>query len=327
MKHIILILMLCQLISAQDKSLSFSEEEPDPVLLITAKGGIFDLARNGLVNELRDDFSLSTIEINDTTSLDDIDRIINSFTIPKVVICIGNKAVHLYKSYDSKNRIITKSIQVVTILALDIKRAVAGIPNVNGIAYETPMVTALVGFRRVMGLPLAKVGVIYRAPFRDFLDEHSRYCAREKISIKSFEISNDPSGHKEEISTALRKLVKKEHIDALWIANDDVLLTPDLLGTVWLPILNRTKIPVIVGVEALVKPDLNFGTFAVIPDAVALGEQAADIVFDLKLDNWEHTGTIFHSAFSMYSVLNLKKAKQITKQTTIKTYEVSKVLK
>ncbi len=153
------------------------------------------------------------------------------------------------------------------------------------------------------------------------------FCLKEKIEIKGFEIDEDTSKHQIEIGNALQRLLKKEKVDALWIANDNVLLRPDLLGNVWLPALKKNKVPLIVGVEALVNPKLNFGTFAVIPDPVALGEQAAEIIFDLKAEEWEHSGIEIYPAISMYSVLNYKSASEIADKQTLKTYEVSKVLK
>ncbi|MDO5576821.1 MAG: hypothetical protein Q4F84_07050, partial [Fibrobacter sp.] len=61
-------------------------------------------------------------------------------------------------------------------------------------------------------------------------------------------------------------------------------------------------------------------------DPAALGEQAAEILFDLKLDNWEHDGVLIYPAISMYSVLNFKKAATLVNEKNLKTYEVSKVL-
>jgi ABC-type uncharacterized transport system substrate-binding protein len=150
---------------------------------------------------------------------------------------------------------------------------------------------------------------------------------KEKISIKGIEIDEDTSKHQTEVADALQTLLKKEKVEALWIANDNVLLKPDLLGNVWLPALKKNKVPLIVGVEALVNPKLNFGTFAVIPDPVAIGEQAAEIIFDLKADDWEHSGNEISPAISMYSVLNYKSAIEFANKQNLKTYEVSKVLK
>lgn len=322
---LIITLFFTSILIAQD-NVRFRSDNLDQVLILATKGGIFDQARNGLVNEIRDEFSISVVEINKESSIKDIDTYINGYNDIKAVVLIGNNAIRFYKKYAALNKEKTGSIQVVTILALDVERAVLGLANVSGIAYETPMVTALVNFRRAVSRPLNKVGVIYRNKFEQFVKQHTIFCSREGITVKGVEISDDTLKNAEELQKAFRTLLKEERVDAFWLANDNVLLKPHLLGNVWIPALKKAKVPLIVGVESLVDPKLDFGTFAVIPDPVALGEQAAGIIFDLKLDDWEHTGTVIHPAISMYSVLNFKKAREIADKKDLKTYEVSKVL-
>ncbi len=320
----ILLIFNCFVI-AQDSD--FLNSELEQIVIFTTKGGIFDQARNGLVNEIRDDFSVSVLEINENTSIESIDSVIDGYNLPKAVVLIGNNAIRSYIKYSHQFKQKTESIQVVTILALDVQRAVSGIENVNAVAYETPMLTAIMNFRRVFNQPVNKVGVVFRKPLKDFVEKHTLYCAKEKIIVNGIEISDDTAKIQYDLASALQSLTKNEKVDALWIPNDNVLLKPDLLGNVWLPALKKKKIPLIVGVEALVNPELNFGTFAVIPDPVALGEQAAEIIFNLKTDDWQHSGISVHPAISIYSVLNIKKAYEIAAKEDFKTYEVSKLLK
>ena len=320
-----ILLLLNWFILAQDTE--YLNSENDQVVIFATKGNIFDQARNGLVNEIRDEFSVSVIEVTENTSTSSIDSVIDGYSLPKAVVLIGNNAVRSYVKYANQNRQKTESIQVVTILALDVQRAVAGIEKVNAIAYETPMLTALVSFRRVFSKPVNKVGVLYRNPLKEFIEKHTRYCAKENISIIGIEVSDDTSKIQLDIASALQNLIRTENVDALWIPNDNVLLKPEFLGNIWFPALKKKKIPLIVGVEALVNPELNFGTFAVIPDPVAMGEQAAEIIYNLKADDWQHNGIMIHPAISMYSVLNLKKAYEIAAKEDFKTYEVSKILK
>jgi len=322
---LVIIFLYSCVIFAQDEA-QYMPEKIDKVLIITSKGSIFDQARNELVNELRDEFAVSISEIDENTVFNEIDALFGNYDLPKAVILVGNNAIRQYQKYSNLQKKKTEYIQVVTILALDVKNAVAGIANVNAIAYETPMVTALVNFRRVLNKPLSKVGVLYRQAFKEFVENHTRFCSKEKIEIKGIAISDEPSKHQNEIAGALQTLLKKEKVDALWIANDNVLLKPELLGNVWLPALKKNKVPLVVGVEALVNPKLNFGTFAVIPDPVALGEQAAEIIFDLKDDEWKHRGIMIHPSISTYSVLNIKSATEFADMGNLKIYEVSKVL-
>jgi putative ABC transport system substrate-binding protein len=84
---------------------------------------------------------------------------------------------------------------------------------------------------------------------------------------------------------ALRRL--KRQIDALWILNDDHLLTPGLIADGWLPGLEeRPFCPTIVGAASLLSPSSSFGAFAMLPDHTALGVQAANILFDLAEHDW-----------------------------------------
>lgn len=326
MKWITLILFLLSSMLVAQQPLQYDvSENSDPILIITTRGSIFDQARNGLINEIRDEFNISVIEVSNQTSMVEFDSVINENTSIKAVVLIGNNAIRIYKKYSGQNWEKTESIQAISLLALDVQRAVSGIRNVTGIAYEPPMVTALINFRRVVNKPLDKVGVIYRNSFKNFVAEHTQLSSKEGITIESIEISDDTSKHHDEILKALQALQKKS-IDAFWLFNDNIILKPNLLGNIWIPFFKKEKVPLIAGVESLVDPKLDFGTFAVIPDPAALGEQAAEILFDLKLDNWEHDGVLIYPAISMYSVLNFKKAAALVDEKNLKTYEVSKVL-
>ena len=51
-------------------------------------------------------------------------------------------------------------------------------------------------------------------------------------------------------------------------------------------VLRFRPIPVIVGVSALVHPEVHFGTLAVLPNHAELGVQAANLIFDLSDNGW-----------------------------------------
>ena len=106
------LLLLISLITAQE-SLQYITEDSDPVLILTASGSIFDQARNGLVNEIRDEFAVSIIEINEQTSLGDIDKLINGYKDTRAVVLIGNNAIRIYKKYSSQYKEKTESVQIV----------------------------------------------------------------------------------------------------------------------------------------------------------------------------------------------------------------------
>jgi hypothetical protein len=106
---------------------------------------------------------------------------------------------------------------------------------------------------------------------------------REQTGVVIEEVSQAPNAS--EIKRALRRL--KQRMDALWVLNDDRLLTPRLIAEAWLPSLNEAPwVPTIVGAASLVSPRQSFGTFAVLPDHTALGTQAASLLLDIADNGW-----------------------------------------
>jgi hypothetical protein len=131
--------------------------------------------------------------------------------------------------------------------------------------------------------PVTRIGVVSRPRLRTFVDRQATLAARENVVVLTEEVSQDPN--RAEIRRALRRL--KRGCDALWILNDDHLLTHQLIAEAWLPGVNeRPWVPTIVGAAPLVSPRVGFGTFALLPDHTALGEQAAHILLDIAEKNW-----------------------------------------
>jgi hypothetical protein len=153
----------------------------------------------------------------------------------------------------------------------------------TGISYEVPLITVVTNLRKIVPSSIERVGVILRPSLKGFVERQSALAKREKTELVQMEVSPDPNAS--EIKWALRKL--KGSIDALWILNDDRLLTPRLITEGWLPGLNeRPYCPTIVGAGSLVSPALSFGTFAVLPDHTALGVQTANVIFKIADNNW-----------------------------------------
>ena len=143
--------------------------------------------------------------------------------------------------------------------------------------------------------------------YEPFVIKHSKFCKREKINVTGIKVGNNAKKHKGEITKALKQLLQKDKVDVFWILNDNRLLKPELLTKVWIPTFIKHKIPVIVGVEALAKPELNFGTYAVMPEPESMGAQAAEMIFELEESDWKFEKREIYPAISVYSVLNLNK--------------------
>jgi len=162
---------------------------------------------------------------------------------------------------------------------------IRGLRSAMGIAYEVPAVSGVVALREVSTTDIKRVGVVHRQNFTNLVHAQAELLAVEKVQLVPASLKNTPTP--EEIEDSLDDLVVSQNVDALWVLNDNRLLTPELLMSSWLPVLRFKPIPVIVGISALVHPDVHFGTLAVFPNHARLGVQAANLVFDLYDNDWQ----------------------------------------
>src|SRR5690606_11630297 len=117
-----------------------------------------------------------------------------------------------------------------------------------------------------------------REPLRRFVARQAALAGREQIRVLEQPVSPNPNPS--EVKRAIRLL--KQRCDALWILNDDRLLSERLIAEGWLPgIDERPWVPTLVGAASLVSSARSFGTFAVLPDHTALGVQAANLVYEI----------------------------------------------
>ena len=153
----------------------------------------------------------------------------------------------------------------------------------TGISYEVPLITVVTNLRKLIATPIERVGVVLRPTQSGFVQRQAALARREQITVLAEQVDARPNSS--DLKRALRKL--KERVDALWILNDDRMLTAQLITEGWIPGLNeRPWSPAIVGAASLVSPGQSFGTFAVLPDHIALGSQAASLLFDIADNDW-----------------------------------------
>jgi hypothetical protein len=283
---------------------------PD-ILILYPDGELYESAIFGLKQELGDDCCITASKLITDKNVEDMDLYFNSIT-PKAVVLAGNQPLKMYSKYIAEVRKSASHIPVILMLVQDTRSALSEFVNAAGISFETPIVTSLVHFRSIINKPMENVGLVYRKSYSESVALHTVYCEKEKIALSGVMLGDKTERYKKEISDALNMLVTKKKIQALWIPNDTIILNPDLFTEVWLPFAAKNRIPVIVGIESLVKPDLKFGTFAVVPEPRATGEQAAGLIFNLMENNWVMKGISEYPTISVYTILNLEKAKTIT---------------
>lgn len=97
----------------------------------------------------------------------------------------------------------------------------------------------------------------------------------------------------------------KGDIDAIWVLNDNALLNQSTITKAWIPVLKKSNMPVIVGVESLIATKFNLGTYAVVPDHYALGVQGADMLANIMDAGWVVSDVAVEQPLSVKKIINL----------------------
>jgi hypothetical protein len=225
---------------------------------------------------------------------------------PKIVILMDNLPILLYKEYQSSLPDTAPVIPSIAFLAIYMDQTIKGMKNSIGVRYEIPVVASIANLRFLLDHPFKKVGVVHRAFMDSLIILNQEYCLKENIQLIPYSIPDEEKfwGFGGNLRKSLQKLCNKENVDALWVLNDNALLTPDLIKDVWQPLLKSYRIPVIVGVEALVNPKLRFGSYAVLPDHNALYRQVADVAYRIKDNNWEVPSSTIQQPVTVNDIAN-----------------------
>lgn len=235
----------------------------------------------GLSDELGPEFGLVALRTEGEEASSTIARGIDRYR-PAGLVLMNNPTVEGYRRVQAAapGSVFPPAVIVMTSF---LEGAPSRLRRATGISYEIPLITVVTNLRRLVAAPIERIGVVHRPRFDGFVTRQALLARREQTAVVREEVSRRPNSS--EIKRALRRL--KRRCDAIWVLNDDRLLTPQLLADGWLRGLNeRPWIPTIVGAASLVAPSQSFGTFAVLPDHTALGTQAANLVLDIADNQW-----------------------------------------
>lgn len=262
----------------------------------------------GLADEVGEDLELISVEFTSKMSIESFAAALEKHK-PHALVLMNNPTVELYRAYQRIQPKGTTFPPAVMLLTSFLEEASAGIQNATGINYEVAAVSSMVNLRNIVESKVERIGVIYRDTFDDFIQEQASMAAQEKIQfvtrrIRSSHIDRD-------LKPLLRQLLVAD-IDALWVLNDNQLLSPKTVSKVWLPALKHNRFPVVVGVRALVSSDFRFGTFALLPDHEALGVQAAQLLFELEEGEWRASEIAVQEPVAVKKVLNVSQARRLT---------------
>ncbi|MBN1982065.1 MAG: hypothetical protein JW795_11070 [Chitinivibrionales bacterium] len=296
----------------------------ESILILRSAGIIFEETAKSLSNEIAENFSVRDVVINETFSIESLQQEISQVS-PRLIVLMNNAAIKLYKRYCETLSSSQQPTASLSIMGVYIEKSIEGLKNAAGISYEIPVVTSAANLRSILNMPVTKIGVIYREFMADFFQKNRRYCEAENMWLVERMIAKDENDYPAALEKNLKELLQQEKVEVIWIVNDNVFLKPDLIAQVWKPLLNKYKKPAIVGVESLVQPDIGLGTFAVLPDNIALGIQAAEMIYMASENGWKLTATVV-PPLSVTKIVNMKLLTDYFKGKSFKLLNIDKVL-
>lgn len=259
-----------------------------------------------LRQELRSDFDVVSRRIEPDAEVELIAQAIASVG-PACIVVMDNPTLRLYKTYQRDSPPNTKHPPAIVVMTSFLEEQAGTLKNVVGIAYEVPAVTQFAHLRTLLRRPMKRVGVVHRGLLSGFIERQRELTKAESIELVSVKVGDAPDA--EELRAALDRLVVQRGVHALWVLNDNTLLTPELLELAWLPAISGERpIPVVVGVASLVA-NSQVGTFAMIPDHEALGAQAAGLIFELADEAFQSTGKLIEAPVAIKTIINGKQAR------------------
>ena len=274
------------------------------IVVLHPEGKDFSLALAAMRNNLGGDWDVREVVIAKGTDWGTVKEDVLGLQ-PQALVLMDNQAIKLYKQYVSASS--SPALPAIALMALQLDKVSEGM-DVLGISYEIPVVTSVVNLRALSDRPLRRVGVVYRKGWETYIGMNKQYCITENVDLVSIPVSESIDSPRE-LRKALDVLLQDRTIDALWILNDNRLVNKEMILDAWFPSLARSELPVIVGVESLVRTNLGMGSFAVLPDPSGLGEQAAEMLFELQEHQWKALRRI-DQPLSVLKIINTTIAKK-----------------
>ena len=287
--------------SAAEEDITVDERRENVLVLMPDSSTSHD-AFKGLSDELGDEFNISSQFVETTTSVEQLAQFISDAK-PAGLVLMNNATVSLYRKYQLNTA--GPYPAAIMMLTSFLQETSVGIQNATGISYEIAGITSFVTLRQLLYQPVEKVGVVYRPWAHRFIADQTLLAATEEIRIIGSQITGEGNIARE-VKRAAYQLLTEEKVDAIWILNDNALLQKQTIANGWLPALKRSLVPVVVNVASLVTTKVKFGSFAVLPDHVELGVQAANIIFDLQDQDWLVTKRFLEDPLAVETILLLE---------------------
>ncbi|MBD3418758.1 MAG: TonB-dependent receptor plug domain-containing protein [Chitinivibrionales bacterium] len=293
-----LLVLLCIELAAGQKPI---------VLTLRPPGESFRQVSQGIRNEVEEEFIVHEILLNRKRTAHSIFSRIDTIN-PDAVVAMDNEAIDLFRTFEQQHP--ADTIAAIACMGVDIPSAIDGLRNATGVSYEIPIVTALVNLRLILQRPVSRIGILHRPFLQKFIEENRPYCERENFMLITRQLPAAAKLTPRLLKTELLAFINRNRLDALWIPNDNKLLTPDRIKNAWAPVVQSTNIPAVAGVSVLVNPGVGVGAFAVLPDHKALGSQIAQVIYEGLDNGWQYAGRSVEPPLSVKKHLNFAMAEK-----------------
>jgi len=274
----------------------------ETVLVFRPGSEAFNTASEGLVDGLEGEFQIEQLLVvrDKTTVTEMADKI--KASKPKLIVLMGVGAIGLYVEYQRNHPLGAEFPPGLIMMSLYARKPIGFLKNVGGIIYEIPGVNSLNQMRTLLQVPIHKVGVLYSLELEDFFQAQKKLCVAEKIELVGLPITPAKKKLKpKEIRNGLTRLIEELEVDAVWVLNDTSLLgkekdrtNPRILRNGWKRTLKKHDIPVLVGARSL----LDLGHIGIFPDHYGMGEQAANLIYHLREEDWKWGEKVVHHPIS-----------------------------
>ena len=154
----------------------------------------------------------------------------------------------------------------------------------TGISYEAPGVSAFVKLRSLLSKPISKVAVIFHSERKLFVENQTKYAHLETVEIIPKII--DKKITEQELIRFVKSVSETVNVDAIWVPQDDLILSQTMLENVWGPLAHKSKTPMILSVNRTPKNNNLLSSFVMLPELDSMGLQAAHVLYEIHENNW-----------------------------------------
>jgi hypothetical protein len=264
---------------------SLSAQPPSTVLALRPNGEAFNVVAKSIQHSLKTQYHYVERIVGARTTADMVDSIMSQ-TAPQLVLLMDNRAVQIFRTYQSRLPDSVQRIPSVALMGIALEDQTAAIKNSYCIPYELPISVSALSLQSTMNLPVKRIGVIYRKFMDRYIAAQRDSCAQKGIELVTYAIPNNGPNLDDAYRTTLLTMLDADNIDALWVPNDNRLLIKEgVLTKVLIPSRESIRIPVIVCLEKLVDLRITPLMFSLTPETRSIGMQSVDIIDEILSGN------------------------------------------